>query len=193
MLNNNAFQVPCGLLIEKCACGAEIVRVPDGKEIVVVTYQRGLPFNSLHERHACEYSDEETRRAVTDGNTCRGCGVPIHWEVTSTGKRTPVDFDGNPHWHSCPNADEFRREKRASTRAENAGAQADAPALWNGENESPSQQMATRKAAAERLDLSVSWCCQAPIDESRVISAKGRHNGHGPRYCSRCKQLLFRV
>ena len=38
----------------------------------------------------------------------------------------------------------------------------------------------------------VSSCCKAPIDESRVIP-DGQHKGHGPRYCSKCKKLVYMV
>jgi hypothetical protein len=38
----------------------------------------------------------------------------------------------------------------------------------------------------------VSACCEAPIDESRVITS-GRHKGHGPRICSRCWKIVFMV
>lgn len=40
---------------------------------------------------------------------CRSCGAPIRWTVTATGRRTPVDPDGQPHWATCPHADQHRR------------------------------------------------------------------------------------
>ena len=38
----------------------------------------------------------------------------------------------------------------------------------------------------------VSPCCNAPIDKSQVIRS-GPHKNHGPRYCSKCGKLVFRV
>jgi hypothetical protein len=42
------------------------------------------------------------------------------------------------------------------------------------------------------LENKKSPCCNADIDESRVIKS-GRHNGHGGRYCSKCGKCLFWV
>ncbi len=42
------------------------------------------------------------------------------------------------------------------------------------------------------IEAGVSPCCGAPLDEARVIRS-GRHKGHGPRYCTKCKQLAFRM
>jgi hypothetical protein len=44
----------------------------------------------------------------------------------------------------------------------------------------------------ENMMKGLSNCCQAPIDESHVIT-KGRHKGHGPRFCSKCKRLAYMV
>jgi hypothetical protein len=38
----------------------------------------------------------------------------------------------------------------------------------------------------------VSTCCDAPIDESQVIKS-GEHKGHGPRFCTNCKKVVFMV
>lgn len=46
--------------------------------------------------------------------------------------------------------------------------------------------------AMERLRRGVSSCCEAEIDESQVITS-GRHKGHGPRYCTACRKLVFMV
>ena len=35
-------------------------------------------------------------------------------------------------------------------------------------------------------------CCSVPIDESAVIT-DGKYKGHGPRYCSKCRAVLFLV
>lgn len=42
------------------------------------------------------------------------------------------------------------------------------------------------------LKTNKSHCCNADIDESRVIK-DGAHKGHGSRYCSKCKEHLFMV
>lgn len=38
----------------------------------------------------------------------------------------------------------------------------------------------------------VSSCCNAPINKSQVIQ-DGEHKNHGPRYCSKCKRLVYMV
>jgi hypothetical protein len=53
---------------------------------------------------------------LPDGlSTCR-CGAKIHWYKTPKGKRMPMEIaeDGSaePHWSSCPNAQDFRRERK---------------------------------------------------------------------------------
>lgn len=43
---------------------------------------------------------------------CRGCGAAIEWWVTPKGKKIPMDHGtANPHWASCPNAQDFRKPK----------------------------------------------------------------------------------
>lgn len=58
------------------------------------------------------------------------------------------------------------------------------------------EEIAERDAADKRsMDLlrqGLSSCCEAPIDESRVIR-EGRHKGHGPRYCGKCGRCVFVV
>lgn len=49
--------------------------------------------------------------------TCKSCNTPIRWETTSTGRQTPVNLDGTPHWKTCPNVASFRRRR---TRAQEA-------------------------------------------------------------------------
>lgn len=47
----------------------------------------------------------------------------------------------------------------------------------------------------EETDLlmrNLSPCCKAPIDHNRAIP-DGEHKSHGPRYCSKCKKLVFMV
>jgi hypothetical protein len=48
------------------------------------------------------------------------------------------------------------------------------------------------KRAVKCLKDDVSSCCNAPIDKSRVIQ-RGKHKGHGPRYCSKCKSVVYVV
>ena len=42
------------------------------------------------------------------------------------------------------------------------------------------------------VDSGISPCCEAPLDESQVIRG-GRHDGHGPRFCTKCKKWVFSV
>lgn len=59
---------------------------------------------------------EEEREAAgykfMNASECRGCRAPIEWWETPNGKRIPLDLDGEPHWSTCPKADEFRTRKR---------------------------------------------------------------------------------
>lgn len=43
---------------------------------------------------------------------CRACQAEIAWYRTPAGKRMPLD-EGTlePHWSTCPNADDFRKKK----------------------------------------------------------------------------------
>jgi hypothetical protein len=54
------------------------------------------------------------------------------------------------------------------------------------------EQEADLKRRMDRMAAGLSGCCEAPLDVSRVIPS-GRHKGHGPRYCSKCKKLAFMV
>lgn len=38
------------------------------------------------------------------------CGVDIHFAETASGKKTPLNLDGTPHWASCPGYKEFKRK-----------------------------------------------------------------------------------
>lgn len=42
---------------------------------------------------------------------CRGCGEPIEWWITPNGKRMPMNLDFTVHWSTCPQAEQFRRER----------------------------------------------------------------------------------
>lgn len=73
---------------------------------------------------------------------------------------------------------------------------------WHGDGPCGKCQMPTEEEIAEqeasasrKFDLlrkGLSDCCEAPVDESRVIK-EGRHKGHGRRYCSKCGKCLFVV
>jgi hypothetical protein len=57
----------------------------------------------------------------------------------------------------------------------------------------PEEQRARAAAITRKMDLmarGLSGCCEAPLDESRVI-ATGRYKGHGPRCCSKCGKVVF--
>lgn len=44
------------------------------------------------------------------GADCKACKAPIEWWTTPKGKKIPMDHGtANPHWASCPNAQDFRR------------------------------------------------------------------------------------
>jgi len=47
----------------------------------------------------------------TEATPCRGCGADIYWIKTTRGKNLPLDPDGRAHFSSCPNAEDFRRDK----------------------------------------------------------------------------------
>lgn len=57
-------------------------------------------------------------------------------------------------------------------------------------------QVAAKEAARERsmrlLANNLSSCCEAEIDASQVIPS-GRHKGHGPRFCSKCRRVVLWV
>jgi hypothetical protein len=42
------------------------------------------------------------------------------------------------------------------------------------------------------LKQGLSSCCEAPIDTSQAITS-GQHKDHGPRFCSKCKRMIFMV
>ncbi len=48
------------------------------------------------------------------------------------------------------------------------------------------------KKVTDCLGKNISPCCNAEINESRVIK-KGKYKGHGPRYCNKCKKVVFMV
>lgn len=42
------------------------------------------------------------------------------------------------------------------------------------------------------INSGLSPCCKAKLDESQVIK-EGRFEGHGPRFCSKCKKWVYSV
>ena len=58
------------------------------------------------------------------------------------------------------------------------------------------EQVAAEEAEFERdlalIAKKLSPCCEAPFDESQVITS-GRHKNHGPRFCSKCKRVVMWV
>lgn len=44
-------------------------------------------------------------------SVCAGCHAPVEWRRTESGRWTPVDPDGTPHWARCPFAEKFRRRR----------------------------------------------------------------------------------
>jgi hypothetical protein len=60
---------------------------------------------------------EQQGYKFTGTSHCRGCGVVIEWYETPNGKRIPINggeqFD--PHWASCPRAQDFRRNENGKS------------------------------------------------------------------------------
>ncbi len=58
------------------------------------------------------------------------------------------------------------------------------------------EEVAAEEAESERVFAAIqagkSPCCGAPFDERQVITSGG-FKGHGPRFCSACKRLVFQV
>lgn len=58
----------------------------------------------------------------TGESKCRSCGEPMLWFETPRGKKIPMSVVSGteseehrrlePHWKSCPEADNFRKEKK---------------------------------------------------------------------------------
>ena len=71
-------------------------------------------------------TSEEMKAAgyeYTNEGFCRGCGEQIEWWITPKGKRMPITVKSTatitrasgdvrePHWASCPKAEDFRKAK----------------------------------------------------------------------------------
>lgn len=58
------------------------------------------------------------------------------------------------------------------------------------------EELESKNKARDRfvnlLSKGLSDCCEAPIDQSQVIS-DGRYKGHGRMFCSKCKRVVFVV
>lgn len=65
-----------------------------------------------------------------------------------------------------------------------------------GYNPLNTEELAAKEAKTQRhMDLmrrGLSSCCESPFD-TRHVTTSGQFKGHGPRYCSKCKKLLFMV
>jgi hypothetical protein len=85
----------------------------------------------------------------------------------NTGASFPCLPDSNKESATCSKFDPFTQEEIAKMDAESA-----------------------RVTSLILRDLSP--CCEAAIDKSRVIPS-GQHKGHGPRFCSACKKLVYMV
>lgn len=57
---------------------------------------------------ASEAEAAGTKRAHS---ACRSCGQPIRWQRTPGKSHTPVNLDGQPHWATCPQRDQWRRSR----------------------------------------------------------------------------------
>ncbi len=66
------------------------------------------PYNSDKDLIAAGYKFDNRAR-------CRGCGAEIEFWQTPRGKYIPLDSGTlEPHFGTCPNADEFRKNKRGA-------------------------------------------------------------------------------
>ena len=65
-----------------------------------------------------------------------------------------------------------------------------------GYNPLSAEELAAKDAERQRffelMRQGLSSCCEAPFDMSQVITS-GKFKNHGPRFCSKCKTLLFMV
>ena len=41
---------------------------------------------------------------------CKSCQALISWGKTANGKATPINEDGSPHWGTCPQRREWRKD-----------------------------------------------------------------------------------
>jgi len=49
---------------------------------------------------------------VGSQSICRGCGGSIYWIQHNTGKNAPYNPSGLSHFSTCPQAQNFRKEKK---------------------------------------------------------------------------------
>lgn len=50
----------------------------------------------------------------TPERKCRSCKAPVFWIITEKGKRMPVNPDGTSHFSNCPDAGNWRRDRKAA-------------------------------------------------------------------------------
>lgn len=94
--------------------GSSVIRDVARKLQTILGKQSRKAFNALEFGWECE-SDRQY-----NGAKCKACGAPIIWEQTKSGKWTPKDLDGGPHWATCPHAKQFKKGK--TTNGKNKGA-----------------------------------------------------------------------
>lgn len=188
--------IPVGTLIEPCpVCQAPVCEVPTATGMCIVTYPtprtplrpdqprfKSAVFESTYcgaEEHSavCTWPEQKAqaermaRAKEVTPSRCRECRAIIYFVLTDNDKLSPVNADGSHHWATCTAPEKFRKSK---------------PKL-------KPEGLDEMHKTVERLEQGLSPCCGAPLDESRVLQCKGRLNGHGPRVCTQCKRVAFRV
>ena len=74
-----------------------------------------VTLTDVHEERGVIYTLDLEKIAVKapeKASTCRSCGAPIRWSVSTSGKReygTPMNADGTSHWGTCPQAAQWRK------------------------------------------------------------------------------------
>lgn len=160
------YSIPVGTQIKTCECGAKtcIVAATSDEEarLVTVEWCGGKNFDYWGAEHSCNgricapeevsKSQVEPFKRVEKGELtavwCKGanCGKIIYFRKTESGASTPVNADGSPHWATCHDEKEFKQKQKAASSTRNVSTQQPAPlSLWNGENESPGEQIESRK------------------------------------------------
>jgi len=111
---------------------------------------------------APEPAREPKKFAIPSGArkvACKSCGGPMFWVQTEAGKVAPVNPDGTSHFGNCPGADNHRKAENRDTKKGSPQ-----PALWDGDNESPSLARASTKAQAHEQS--------EPYGTARAASSK---------------------
>ncbi len=129
----------------------------------------------------------------------RGSGVSLNLMEAETMDKTKDcrHFNGITNrecgagikYNSFPGSTKYGPKNRPCF-AEDGSPPCETYAPWTAEELVEQDRKMQRKMDLMRQGLSS--CCEAPFDENRVIR-EGRHKGHGPRYCSKCRKLVFMV